>query len=1056
MSFDSLEGFNELKMLGKGAHGSAHLVERRSDGERFVVKKVRLSSMADHELNIAQREVRHLMQCSSPHVVKYYGSFADEHTLYVFMENCESGTLEQAIRAKEAVGHACDTEVALDYFAQICVGLQAVHALAIVHRDIKPANIFLTRRNLVKIGDFGVSFQLGSTQPMATTCVGTPLFLSPEQLQGQPYSVTADIWALGVLLFRMCFGAYPYNAPNLPTLAMRVCCGGPPPIPESAEVELAALIRSLLTVDPLHRPTIEAVITTPLVQRHVMHLSFELRQLASSTSEIEQLSGQMGASARSASYSSEQRTLQPSQTLSAASGAARVPRPDVMPPHPSAVHPTVPAADYKRVVRYCTERHDELLMVCVADKVRQVAVRRGRGALLTLRRSTRIVAVTRQRLLVMRPRGERSDWALQRHRPARDAHWLDLEGLASGLAPDGSQLELSFSRRRSVGGGASAADARALLPLRGSDGAEDALQHEGDGQGGAGAHPPWRLVISILPPVTSALLRSIAHAAHAVRRDLAVISASLATPSLLSAWQLSVEDHALMATRGAEDALRARRRPGREYRAALRTLGSWHGSCAETLAFVTARLEPLLAARAPSLQLGEVVASAAEAGARPSPARPTETRAAEPHAPHPLGATFAGGTSLGARAQPRALSAPELSALRAALGVLAGCDWLEELHADSRVPVAALASDLAELVRVHPPQLRVLGVAAPPPRALQTLAHATSLHGVELRVSQPLPIRRSASSVLSARLTGRSTPESMPTSARLRVLSPRAAASTADGSQSTDTSLEPTNWSPAADSAAPAAAAAALADLAVATPSARTSAGHGDTRGDPQVLSAATFALGRAPRQPARSSRDVSTEACLLSASSAAPSAASPSRSPPRLAHFESASAPDLAPLDTDDAHAGADVPPDRGFSPLLSSSSSWFEAPQLEQHKLPAAAAATEPRKHAWSVARDGSRKALGLALTTLAVLALLGARWLSAGDVFGLHAAVGPELQRVASSAKRSTPHSFPQHDGGLGALDAAFVSALAHALGDPFTDQLRYLGGALRTRLHSMHMA
>ena len=80
----------------------------------------------------------------------------------------------------------------------------------IIHRDLKTANIFLSKDRELKIGDFGISKSLDKTSLDATAMIGTPYYLSPEMVEGKPYSTKADIWALGVILYQLCALKLPF------------------------------------------------------------------------------------------------------------------------------------------------------------------------------------------------------------------------------------------------------------------------------------------------------------------------------------------------------------------------------------------------------------------------------------------------------------------------------------------------------------------------------------------------------------------------------------------------------------------------------------------------------------------------------------------------------------------------------------------------------------------------------------------------------------------------------------------------------------------------------
>ncbi len=84
------------------------------------------------------------------------------------------------------------------------MALKHCHDRKILHRDLKSQNIFLTKRGMVKLGDFGIARVLSNTKSRAKTIVGTPYYLSPEIIESLPYNFKSDIWSLGVLLYEMC------------------------------------------------------------------------------------------------------------------------------------------------------------------------------------------------------------------------------------------------------------------------------------------------------------------------------------------------------------------------------------------------------------------------------------------------------------------------------------------------------------------------------------------------------------------------------------------------------------------------------------------------------------------------------------------------------------------------------------------------------------------------------------------------------------------------------------------------------------------------------------
>ena len=133
------------------------------------------------------------------------------------------GDLEQRLaQLKEREGGAVTQPQVLDWFVQMALALQYLHSRRILHRDLKTANVFLTRRDIVKLGDFGVSRVLSATAELARTFVGTPYYLSPELLNNQPYGQPSDVWALGCIFYEVATLEHPYEAKTFPSLAFKI------------------------------------------------------------------------------------------------------------------------------------------------------------------------------------------------------------------------------------------------------------------------------------------------------------------------------------------------------------------------------------------------------------------------------------------------------------------------------------------------------------------------------------------------------------------------------------------------------------------------------------------------------------------------------------------------------------------------------------------------------------------------------------------------------------------------------------------------------------------
>ena len=262
-----LEHYKVVSMLGEGAFGKCFLVQSASSTHLRVIKQIDMNPLSPSEQSEALREAKILEKLHHPNIIRFHDVYRTrKNKLCIVMEYADGGDLAARIQGRhESMGE----EAVLDYFVQICLAVKHIHDKKIVHRDLKSQNVFLRTTGEVKIGDFGIAKVMSHTSDQARSIVGTPYYISPEIVQNQPYSFKSDIWALGVLLYEMCALKLPFQALSIHALAVMIMKGEYASLPASFSQEMRNLLSSLLTLDPIQRPSISEVLSVPILEPRI-------------------------------------------------------------------------------------------------------------------------------------------------------------------------------------------------------------------------------------------------------------------------------------------------------------------------------------------------------------------------------------------------------------------------------------------------------------------------------------------------------------------------------------------------------------------------------------------------------------------------------------------------------------------------------------------------------------------------------------------------------------------------------------------------------------------
>ncbi|ELU04825.1 hypothetical protein CAPTEDRAFT_173814 [Capitella teleta] len=191
----------QQEILGSGSFVTVYKAYHRTREKLMAVKVIPLDiSYEAQKQIIAELEI--LNQCHSPVIIGFYGAYVMENRISICTEYMDGGSLEK---------HGKIPQMVLGRIAvSVVKGLQYLWSLKILHRDVKPSNILVNSDGQVKLCDFGVSVQV--INHISKTFIGTNAYMAPERIKGLDYSIPSDVWSLGVTLFELACGEFPYES----------------------------------------------------------------------------------------------------------------------------------------------------------------------------------------------------------------------------------------------------------------------------------------------------------------------------------------------------------------------------------------------------------------------------------------------------------------------------------------------------------------------------------------------------------------------------------------------------------------------------------------------------------------------------------------------------------------------------------------------------------------------------------------------------------------------------------------------------------------------------
>ena len=264
-----MNDFQIINKLGEGAYSMVYKVKRIIDNQIYALKKVKLLNLSEKEKENSLNEVRILASVKSNFVVSYKEAFFDEkdNTLCLVMEFADNGDLYQKIVSHKKSANFMEESDIWRIFIQLVKGLKALHDLKILHRDMKSANVFLFSNGCAKLGDLNVSKV--ARRGLGYTQTGTPYYASPEVWKDNPYDHKSDVWSLGCVLYEMITLRPPFRAKDMEGLFNKVCKGEINKIPEKFSDDLFQIVKYLLQVNSIQRPSCDQILQHPIILKRI-------------------------------------------------------------------------------------------------------------------------------------------------------------------------------------------------------------------------------------------------------------------------------------------------------------------------------------------------------------------------------------------------------------------------------------------------------------------------------------------------------------------------------------------------------------------------------------------------------------------------------------------------------------------------------------------------------------------------------------------------------------------------------------------------------------------
>ncbi|KAM4726666.1 serine/threonine-protein kinase 36 [Anableps anableps] len=262
-----MDSYHVLNLVGEGSFGRVYKGRKKFTGQVVALKFMPKVGRSEKELRSLKREIEIMRDLQHPNIVQLFDSFETETEVVVVTEYAEG----QLFQILEDDGNLPESQVR-EIACQLVSALYYLHSHRILHRDMKPQNILLGKSGVVKLCDFGFARAMSVSTLVLTSIKGTPLYMSPEIVEEKPYDHTADLWALGCILYELHTGVPPFYTNSIFHL-VHLIVRDQVKWPDTMSDSCMSFLKGLLTKDPQKRLSWPNLLHHPFVADGVLVLS---------------------------------------------------------------------------------------------------------------------------------------------------------------------------------------------------------------------------------------------------------------------------------------------------------------------------------------------------------------------------------------------------------------------------------------------------------------------------------------------------------------------------------------------------------------------------------------------------------------------------------------------------------------------------------------------------------------------------------------------------------------------------------------------------------------